>query len=88
MPTSGKGSSAMKSAVPQEKNPRPCVTFPYHENLDIKCKRTLLLIAGVILESEDLHRQAYNAAFQHFDICCDGRDRVVWSSEFYDDLQV
>ena len=48
----------------------------------------LLPSAGVILESEVLHRRAYNAAFQHFDIRCGGgEDRVVWSEEFYDDLQ-
>jgi hypothetical protein len=26
--------------------------------------------AGVILESEDLHRRAYNATFQHFNVQC------------------
>ncbi len=42
--------------------------------------------AGVILLSEDLHRVAYNAAFEHFDVRCDG-ELVVWSEEFYDMLQ-
>lgn len=41
---------------------------------------------GVILESEDLHRRAYNAAFQNFRVECDGSP-VVWSEEFYDELQ-
>ena len=36
---------------------------------------------GVILESEHLHRQAYNEAFAHFKVGCE------WSPEFYDDLQ-
>ena len=42
--------------------------------------------AGVILLSEDLHRVAYNAAFEHFDVRCNG-ELVVWSEEFYDMLQ-
>jgi hypothetical protein len=41
---------------------------------------------GVILESEDLHRRAYNAAFEHFSAQCNGAS-VVWSEEFYDELQ-
>ena len=41
---------------------------------------------GVILESEDLHRRAYNAAFEHFDVRC--KDKLVqWDPEFYDILQ-
>lgn len=44
---------------------------------------------GVILESEDLHRRAYNAAFKHFEVCVPSGsgDIVKWSSEYYDDLQ-
>lgn len=41
---------------------------------------------GVILESEDLHRRAYNAAFANFSLECNGTP-VVWSEEFYDELQ-
>jgi hypothetical protein len=61
------------------------------------CRRSMfehtvvcLAIAGVIVESEDLHRRAYNAAFQQFDIRCpdaDGDSVVDWSVEYYDDLQ-
>lgn len=44
--------------------------------------------AGVIVESEDLHREAYNAAFAHFKACIGGKQDVIdWSEEFYDDLQ-
>lgn len=43
--------------------------------------------AGVILESEDLHRVAYNAAFEHFDVRPKGEDTANWSSDFYDKLQ-
>ncbi|PNH09094.1 Protein CbbY [Tetrabaena socialis] len=41
---------------------------------------------GVILESEDLHRRAYNATFQHFGVHC-GESPVDWSESFYDKLQ-
>ena len=44
--------------------------------------------AGVIVESEDLHREAYNAAFAHFKACIgDKQDVIDWSEEFYDELQ-
>mmetsp|Transcript_6578 Transcript_6578/g.17660 ORF Transcript_6578/g.17660 Transcript_6578/m.17660 type:complete len:317 (+) Transcript_6578:92-1042(+) len=36
---------------------------------------------GVILESEDLHRDAYNAAFRHFEV------NYEWTPEYYDILQ-
>jgi len=42
----------------------------------------------VIVESEDIHRMAYNATFEHFDVRCPGTDgAVVWTEEYYDDLQ-
>jgi len=40
---------------------------------------------GVILESEELHRVAYNAAFAHFDVKIDGQT-VEWSPKYYDML--
>ena len=30
---------------------------------------------GVILESEDLHRRAYNAVFKHYNVLVDGKAR-------------
>ncbi|CAN4126715.1 unnamed protein product [Withania somnifera] len=45
---------------------------------------------GVILESEHLHRQAYNDAFSHFNVRCPSDDNdqpLNWSLEFYDVLQ-
>uniref|UniRef100_A0A9I9CSD0 Haloacid dehalogenase-like hydrolase domain-containing protein At4g39970 n=1 Tax=Cucumis melo TaxID=3656 RepID=A0A9I9CSD0_CUCME len=44
---------------------------------------------GVILESEHLHRQAYNDAFLHFDVRCPNSTSqpLNWSIEFYDELQ-
>jgi HAD superfamily hydrolase (TIGR01509 family) len=41
---------------------------------------------GVILETEELHRLAYNHAFEQFDLKIDG-EPVVWSVEYYDKLQ-
>lgn len=41
---------------------------------------------GVILETEELHRLAYNAAFKAADLTIDG-EPVVWSVEYYDILQ-
>ncbi|XP_078441268.1 haloacid dehalogenase-like hydrolase (HAD) superfamily protein [Wolffia australiana] len=44
---------------------------------------------GVILESEHLHRQAYNDTFLHFNVRCpsSSSEPVNWGLEFYDDLQ-
>lgn len=41
---------------------------------------------GVILESEHLHRQAYNDAFAHFNVRCSSQP-LNWDLEFYDQLQ-
>ncbi|KAF5832639.1 HAD-like domain-containing protein [Dunaliella salina] len=41
---------------------------------------------GVIVETEELHRLAYNAAFTAFDLTIDG-EPVQWSTEYYDVLQ-
>ncbi|XP_060970278.1 haloacid dehalogenase-like hydrolase domain-containing protein At4g39970 isoform X1 [Cannabis sativa] len=43
---------------------------------------------GVILESEHLHRQAYNDAFAHFNVrCTTSPEPLNWGSDFYDVLQ-
>ncbi|XP_020575579.1 haloacid dehalogenase-like hydrolase domain-containing protein At4g39970 [Phalaenopsis equestris] len=44
---------------------------------------------GVILESEHLHRQAYNEAFAHFAVRYpkSSPKPIYWSSDFYDELQ-
>ncbi|XP_050208522.2 haloacid dehalogenase-like hydrolase domain-containing protein At4g39970 [Mercurialis annua] len=42
---------------------------------------------GVILESEHLHRQAYNDAFAHFSVSCSPSQTLNWSPDFYDVLQ-
>ncbi|GMI86588.1 hypothetical protein like AT4G39970 [Hibiscus trionum] len=43
---------------------------------------------GVILESEHLHRQAYNDAFAHFNVRCPPSSQPLnWDLQFYDVLQ-
>eukprot|EP00268_Persea_americana_P049774 TRINITY_DN5350_c1_g2_i1.p1 TRINITY_DN5350_c1_g2~~TRINITY_DN5350_c1_g2_i1.p1 ORF type:complete len:238 (-),score=57.51 TRINITY_DN5350_c1_g2_i1:498-1145(-) len=44
---------------------------------------------GVILESENLHRTAYNDAFAHFDVRCppSSSQPLLWDPDFYDVLQ-
>uniref|UniRef100_A0A0C9QNV5 TSA: Wollemia nobilis Ref_Wollemi_Transcript_15522_1674 transcribed RNA sequence n=1 Tax=Wollemia nobilis TaxID=56998 RepID=A0A0C9QNV5_9CONI len=43
---------------------------------------------GVILESEHLHRKAYNSTFAHFNVCCPSLSiPVKWDADFYDQLQ-
>jgi hypothetical protein len=52
------------------------------------CCATFPAAAGVILESEEIHRMAYNATFEHFDVRCPGGEGpVVWTEEYYEDLQ-
>ncbi|KAL7548960.1 hypothetical protein ACHAWF_012246 [Thalassiosira exigua] len=41
---------------------------------------------GVIIETEELHRLAYNAAFEEFDLTIDG-EPVEWTVAYYDVLQ-
>jgi phosphoglycolate phosphatase-like HAD superfamily hydrolase len=41
---------------------------------------------GVIVETEELHRLAYNEAFTQFDLKLEGKP-VSWSVEYYDILQ-
>ncbi|KAH7683808.1 HAD hydrolase subfamily IA protein [Dioscorea alata] len=44
---------------------------------------------GVILESEHLHRQAYNDAFAHFSVRspASSSEPLFWDTDFYDELQ-
>jgi len=43
---------------------------------------------GVIVESEDLHRIAYNRCFSEYQVSTDGGKSIVeWTPEFYDEFQ-
>lgn len=41
---------------------------------------------GVIVETEELHRRAYNSAFEQFGLQVNG-EQVVWETHYYDKLQ-
>ena len=66
--------------------------LPYHAQqrrvaaaAEMKC--LIFDCDGVILESEDLHRRAYNASFEQFNVTIgDPPQPVEWSSEYYDEL--
>ena len=61
--------------------PMPCLP-------PIPLKNRLRCTAGVIVESEEIHRLAYNASFANFEVVCPGETSpVVWSEEYYDQLQ-
>ena len=60
--------------------------FAIVDLLDTSCKPDLRVawefqhspdVAGVILLSEELHRVAYNAAFENFDVRPNGKDEVA-----------
>lgn len=57
-------------------------TFRVSANLDA----LVLDCDGVIVESENLHRIAYNDSFKHFNVLING-SLVEWSEDFYDDFQ-
>ena len=62
----------------------------FTKNLAVKAGSDYALIFdcdGVIIETEELHRLAYNAAFQQAGVEVNG-EPVVWSTEYYDVLQV
>jgi len=42
---------------------------------------------GVIVETEELHRLAYNMAFRKFDLSLPNGKKVEWDVEYYDKLQ-
>lgn len=64
----------------------PLVTRPRVSPLSAHEYALLFDCDGVILETEELHRLAYNEAFRKFDLAIDG-EPLVWSVEYYDVLQ-
>lgn len=72
--------------------PWPCASPSSLRPSLIPCRCSLQALVfdcdGVILESEDLHRRAYNAAFSHFRVLCPGSPQPLnWTTQFYDQLQ-
>ena len=77
---------ATSAFTPTHQNPFRTFT----KNLAVKAGYDYALIFdcdGVIIETEELHRLAYNAAFQQAGVEVNG-EPVVWSTEYYDVLQV
>ena len=62
------GATAQASVGSNTKNPRFALLFD--------CD-------GVIVETEELHRKAYNASFKHFGLVIPGKGKVEWSVEYY-----
>ncbi|XP_022741173.1 haloacid dehalogenase-like hydrolase domain-containing protein At4g39970 isoform X3 [Durio zibethinus] len=65
---------------------------PRRLSVSVSASRSLQALVfdcdGVILESEHLHRQAYNDAFSHFNVRCPPSSQPLnWDPEFYDVLQ-
>lgn len=66
-------------------------TKPRRLSLSVSASQSLQALIfdcdGVILESEHLHRQAYNDAFSHFNVRCAPSQPLNWDLQFYDVLQ-
>ncbi|KHG15559.1 cbbY [Gossypium arboreum] len=67
-------------------------TKPRRLSLSVSASHSLQALIfdcdGVILESEHLHREAYNDAFAHFNVRCPPSSQPLnWDLQFYDVLQ-
>jgi len=61
-------------------------THQTSHTLSLSLSTSLPPFQGVIILSEELHREAYNAAFAHFNVRIDGT-HLVWDEASYDMLQ-
>ncbi|KAL8476206.1 hypothetical protein ACS0TY_028750 [Phlomoides rotata] len=79
------------SAAAAASKPTPCKPIVLTVSASSRALKALIFDCdGVILESEHLHRQAYNDAFAHFNVQCPSSpssEPLNWSPEFYDELQ-
>ncbi|KAK9284753.1 hypothetical protein L1049_023930 [Liquidambar formosana] len=65
-------------------------TKPFSVSVSCALQALIFDCDGVILESEHLHREAYNDAFVHFNVRCppfSPSQPLNWGPDFYDDLQ-
>lgn len=80
-------SRALRSRIKRNNASRTCrgSTVSTHATL----RAVVFDCDGVILESEDLHRVAYNATFEEFDVRNedDSPEQIVWTEEFYNEFQ-
>ncbi|URE46329.1 haloacid dehalogenase-like hydrolase [Musa troglodytarum] len=74
---------------PRLRSPRPLAVAAASSSSPSPLQALIFDCDGVILESEHLHRQAYNDAFEHFAVRCppSSSQPLYWGSEFYDELQ-
>ncbi|RZR85134.1 hypothetical protein BHM03_00012065 [Ensete ventricosum] len=74
---------------PRLRSPRPLAVAASFSSSSFPLQALIFDCDGVILESEHLHRQAYNEAFEHFAVRCppSSSQPLYWGSEFYDELQ-
>uniref|UniRef100_A0A7S4FAW9 Uncharacterized protein n=1 Tax=Chrysotila carterae TaxID=13221 RepID=A0A7S4FAW9_CHRCT len=78
LPTSASGLIGKR---PSRSLSQPCCCAP------VSFKGALLFDCdGVLVETEELHRTAYNKAFEEFGLTING-EPVVWSVSYYDKLQ-
>ncbi|XP_010025428.2 haloacid dehalogenase-like hydrolase domain-containing protein At4g39970 [Eucalyptus grandis] len=88
-PSSPSSSSSFFNPLsPALPRPRPRRSLAARGAVSVSCALRALIFDcdGVILESEHLHRQAYNEAFAHFGVRCSDQP-LNWGLEFYDELQ-
>ncbi|PKI66211.1 haloacid dehalogenase-like hydrolase domain-containing protein At4g39970 [Punica granatum] len=89
--SSSSSSLSLGSVSPAIFSLRPTCRPKSRASFSVSCALRALIFDcdGVILESEHLHRQAYNDAFTHFNVRCpsDEAGPLNWGLEFYDELQ-
>lgn len=92
------GDVARRSAARLRSSSSAATGRPKTTSLRATLKAVIFDCDGVLLESEELHRTAYNAAFAKFNVACPGDGAtsgsdcpsgatVDWSAKFYDVLQ-
>ncbi|KAK1278299.1 hypothetical protein QJS04_geneDACA018835 [Acorus gramineus] len=87
------------SILQRRSPPKPCIAFSSSssssssstakKDRDSSLQALIFDCDGVILESEHLHRTAYNDTFVHFDVRCPSSSSgpIHWGVDFYDELQ-
>ena len=88
-PTSGKGFGSKAAKVVEQGTSKEVPSVAQSNKVDKSGADWALLFDcdGVIVETEELHRQAYNAAFEKFGLKLPNGTPVVWTVEYYDVLQ-
>ena len=84
--------SAVTSSTSFTFPPRQLITFIRRPNSQLPAAALLFDCDGVIILTEELHRLAYNEAWKRNELTYNDSSGkscpVVWSVEYYDELQV